>query len=342
MKLLLITQTIDRNDLYLGFFHRWVEELAKHTEKITVVCLTEGEHALPANVQVLSLGKEQGTSRLGRAVRLFRYSRSAQYDAVLVHMNQEYPLLAGWYWALRGKRIYMWRNHYAGNLLTDIAAAFCTKVFCTSKYSYTAKYKKTVLMPVGVDTILYRSVAAPLPRSILFYARIAPSKRADLLVEALGVLKAKGVTYSADIYGSPLPVDKLYLVELKDRVAALGIGGQVKFFPGAPHAEGPNIFSTHEIFVDPSRSGMFNKMLFEAAACGALPLAVSEDWAALAGKDLQFAPTVTALADALERMLAGGEESKKVQRERLRVVVQGNSLEVLAKRLVRAMEYHKH
>ena len=67
-------------------------------------------------------------------------------------MNQEYVLIAGWLWKLLGKRTYLWRNHYAGSWLTDVAAVFCTKVFCTSKHSYTVKYKKTVLMPVGVDT----------------------------------------------------------------------------------------------------------------------------------------------------------------------------------------------
>src|SRR4051812_25119270 len=100
MKLLLFTQTVDEDDLYLGFFHAWIEELAKHFEKITVVCLKEGKHFLPENVEVLSLGKEHGTSRLTRALRVLGYSyqRRREYDSVLVHMNQEYILLAGWMW----------------------------------------------------------------------------------------------------------------------------------------------------------------------------------------------------------------------------------------------------
>ena len=31
MKLLLVTQNVDRTDPILGFFHQWVEEIAKRT-----------------------------------------------------------------------------------------------------------------------------------------------------------------------------------------------------------------------------------------------------------------------------------------------------------------------
>ena len=59
MKLLIITQKVDINDPVLGFFHRWLEEFAKHYEFVTVICLEKGEHRLPENVKVLSLGKEK-------------------------------------------------------------------------------------------------------------------------------------------------------------------------------------------------------------------------------------------------------------------------------------------
>ncbi|MFH1255408.1 MAG: glycosyltransferase [bacterium] len=59
MKLLVLTQKIDRNDDVLGFMHGWIRKLAEHCEKITVIALGAGEYDLPKNARVFSLGKEK-------------------------------------------------------------------------------------------------------------------------------------------------------------------------------------------------------------------------------------------------------------------------------------------
>lgn len=278
MKLLICTQAVDLDDPILGFFVRWIEELARHHETVTVICLREGRHELPDNVRVVCLG----SSRVRRVIQLWRLSiaQRREYDAVFVHMNQEYILVAGWIWKALRKRVYLWRNHYAGSWLTDVASTFCTKVFCTSKHSYTAKYKKTVLMPVGVDTerfFLDEHIARK-PHSILFLARIAPSKRVEMLVDALTTLSKNGVDFTATIVGSPLPKDELHYHELIERVHAAHLEQQVTFSPGVPNSQTPDLYRAHEIFVNTSPSGMLDKTIFEAAACGCIVLAASEEW----------------------------------------------------------------
>ena len=59
MKLLILTQKVDKNDDVLGFMHGWIAEFAKHCEKVTVIALGVGEFDLPRNVTVLSLGKDK-------------------------------------------------------------------------------------------------------------------------------------------------------------------------------------------------------------------------------------------------------------------------------------------
>ena len=114
MKLLIITQKVNKNDPVLGFFHRWIIEFAKYFEFVTVICLEMGEYDLPDNVKVLSLGKEERQSRLQYLIQFYWYARHERknYDAVFVHMNQEYLILAGWLWRLVGKKVTMWRNHH--------------------------------------------------------------------------------------------------------------------------------------------------------------------------------------------------------------------------------------
>src|SRR6185437_1384007 len=308
MKLLIFTQVVDQDDLFLGFFHAWIEALSKKFEKITVVCLKEGRHELPPNVHVLSLGKEHGTSRLTRALRVLRYSYQLrkEYDAVFVHMNQEYILLAGWLWKRLSKKIFMWRNHYAGSSLTDRAASYCEKVFCTSQFSYTAKYANTVLMPVGVDTAIYKRLSdvSRDPRSILFYARLAPSKNPGLLIDALGILHKKGIDFSADFYGTPLPQDKAFADSLLRKVEDMDLGRQVRFLPGRPHEEGPSIFNAYAIFVNASRSGMYDKTLLKAAGCECIVVAASKDLAELVPSRFIFEEgNAKDLAEKLEPLL---------------------------------------
>jgi len=64
MRLLIITQKVDKNDPILGFFHRWIEEFAKYCQSIIVICLQKGEYNLPKNIKILSLGKEKGKSKI--------------------------------------------------------------------------------------------------------------------------------------------------------------------------------------------------------------------------------------------------------------------------------------
>ena len=72
MKVLVLTQTVDTEDPILGFMHRWIEELASKYERIEVVCLREGNHNLPKNVFIHSLGKEGGRSRIKYVLRFYR------------------------------------------------------------------------------------------------------------------------------------------------------------------------------------------------------------------------------------------------------------------------------
>lgn len=337
MRLLITTQAVDENDLYLGFFTGWLREFSAHFERIEVICLKEGTHTLPKNVAVHSLGKEGGRSRFKYIARLLRYSWTLrnEYDAVFVHMNQEYVLVCGILWLCMGKRIYLWRNHQAGSVMTSIAASMCMKVFCTSKFSYTARYRKTVFMPVGIDTALYRSVesVARTPRSILFFARMAPSKRPDMLLEALGELAKNRVDFTASFYGTPLPQFEDFLASLRSRAETLGLSGRVTFFPGQPHAEGPRIFSAHDIFVNLAASGMYDKMIFEAAACGCLVLASSLDFRGIAEPRFSFEENGSDLPGKITALLGLSPTLRDDASRSLRALAEQNSLTSLALRL---------
>lgn len=282
MKLLIITQKVDNSDPVLGFFHGWIEEFSHKFSKITVICLQEGVNNLPGSIEVLSLGKELGCySKYKYIQNFYKYiwQKRNQYDSVFVHMNQEYVLLGFVLWKILKKTIYLWRNHYKGNLITDIAMKLCNKFFCTSKFSYTNRSNKAFLVPVGIDTNLFKANPAlkRINRSILFIGRISPSKNLHILIESLINLNIRGVDFTASIYGDPLPLDEDYYNGLRNKVSTNNLESKIKFHNAIPNHKTPYIYSTHEIFVNISNNGMFDKTIFEAMLCRSLILSSSAD-----------------------------------------------------------------
>jgi glycosyltransferase involved in cell wall biosynthesis/putative flippase GtrA len=281
MRLLVITQKVDIEDPVLGFFHGWIEEFSKLFRSVVVICLSKGKYELPGNVAVLSLGKEKWRSKLKYVFLLFYFSLRYfnRYDAVFVHMNEEYVFLVGWLWKIMGKKVYMWRNHHMGNNMTDIASVFCNKIFCTSKYSYTAKFKKTILMPVGIDLSKFNAndSCAKVGNSILFLGRVAKIKRVDIFIDALNLLKKSRLVFTADIYGDALPKDSQYLEEIKLKVKEYGLDNIVKFYKGVSNYKTPEIYNSHEIFVNLTHSGSYDKTIIEAMACGCLVVTINDN-----------------------------------------------------------------
>lgn len=349
MKLLIITQKVDQNDPVLGFMCGWISAFAGQVEKLTVICLEEGTHTLPSNVRVLSLGKEKGASRCGYVARFFRYAwlYRADYDAVFVHMNQEYLLLGGWLWKLLGKRCFMWRNHHSGDWRTRLAAMFCKTVFCTSKYSYTARFKKTQLMPVGIDTDVFKPAsstvssiapAASVANRVLFIARMAPVKKPHELIEAVSSLIEKGSDMHLDLYGDPLPADIGYYESLKELVNREAIGGRVRFFAGIPNTQTVAVYQSHGICVNLSSSGMYDKTIFEAMACGSLVLASNRNLEGVIDPRCIFREgdkeDLVAKLSVLLNIDAVGQSEIVA---RLRAVADENSLKRLVGKLIAAM-----
>lgn len=265
MKLLVVTQKIDKNDPILGFFHKWIEEFNKNFEKVTVICLEKGESELPESIKVLSLGKEAGESKLKYLLNFLQYiwQEKDNYDAVFVHMNQEYVLLAGDIWRLLGKKVYLWRNHAKGSFLTKWAVLLSHKVFYTSPSSFTARFKNSVQMPMGIDTEFFKpdTSVQRIPNSALFLGRISPVKKVLEFIDWV-----ENTDYHATIAGPILPEDKEYGELVQHRV--LDSGGKVEYVGPVTQEEARKLYRTHEIYANFTPVGSFDKTIIEAAACG--------------------------------------------------------------------------
>lgn len=350
MRLLILTQKIDIDDGVLGFFHGWIEKFAENFEFITAVCLQEGRHDLPKNVKVLSLGKEakkenafaarakQQGKFFAKAFSFFfkiKYSwnfykhiwrERKNYDAVFVHMNQEYVLLGGLFWKLLGKKIFLWRNHKKGSVLTRIAGALSNKVFYTSEFSYTAKFKNAVRMPVGIDTNKFgpSNEKRVTRNAILSLGRIDPVKKVHILVDAL---KSIGKLELVDICGDG---QGEYYESIKR---------EVKILSGVATNKTPEVYGQYEIFVNMTPSGSFDKTIIEAAASGLVLVVCNKSLEDILPKELIFKENdARDLAQKIEYALNMPQNEKEALAGKLRKWVGDNhSLDLLAKKLVLTM-----
>jgi glycosyltransferase involved in cell wall biosynthesis len=302
MKLLIVTQTVDRNDPILGFFHRWIEEFSTRFERITVICLREGEHALPANVSVHSLGKERGSATpFAYASRFLAlaWRLRGEYDAVFVHMNPEYVILAGAFWRMAGRRVGLWYNHIQGGIRLRLAALFSDIIFHTSPFAASAQFRQSRRMPAGIDT----DVFAPQPRvakkagSIYFQGRIAPAKNVHILLDAFSRAKQGGGARILSLVG---PEDASYAEPLKQRYGALITDGSLAFLGPKRNEETPALYAAHTVSVNLTARGNYDKSVLESLASGT-PVIVSSD----AFSDIvPHAWTVRCEASALASMLS--------------------------------------
>lgn len=314
-KILIVTQKIDANDSILGFFHKWVIEFAKSFERVTVVCLEKGECDLPSNVRVFSLGKEKRTSRFRYIWNFYRYiwRERKNYDVVFVHMNQEYVLLGWKLWRLMGKKIYLWRNHKKGGILTRFAVLVSHRVFCTSPDSFTAQFRKTKLMPAGIDTDFFKKDPMCLKKrgSLLFFGRVSPVKKVEIFIAACRLLKDKKADFSADIIGDSRPSDQVYRDELKELIEKAGLGQCVILKPGVSFLEAPALYNQYDICVNATPSGSFDKTILEALACETLVVTSNRAFRGFINDQFIFSENDSSdLAEKTNQILRWSEEKK--------------------------------
>lgn len=279
MNLLIITQSVHKHDPVLGFFHGWIVALAKKYHQIHVICLYEGDHDLPMNVRVHSLGKESGVSRFKYITRFFNYvwNLRKEYSSVLVHMNQEYVLLGGWLWRMLGKKITLWRNHKIGSWKTNLAGKFAHTVCYTSSGSYTASFKNAIMMPVGIDENLFYtdSTIERNKNSFLYVGRISPIKNIKAMINGFieMYIHHPDQEIMLTIVGpSDGDGDRVYKKQLQAMVATAGLDDNIVFLPAIAPTELASMYNRHEYCLNFTESGSFDKTIWESVFCGCVPI----------------------------------------------------------------------
>ena len=340
-KLLFITQKMDKDDDLLGIYHRWAEELAKRMEKVSIICLRQGTVELPKNAPVYSLGKESGRSRFKYLFRFYRYlwQLRKNYDSVLVHMNVEYVILGGLFWKILGKKIFLWYNHPLGGLRARLAFKLSDKIFHTSPFAFATRFKKSEIMPAGVDAQIFQrdDRIKKIKNSALYLGRISPIKNLDFLIEAAEFLDKQGNDFRINIVGSPARKDDFrYEEAIKLKASPLVAKGKIRFMPKVSNKEAPRIYNENEIGVNLTPGGSFDKTILEAMACEMPVLVSNRSFENILPKECRFEEGNSRdLAEKLSVLFKLPQETKLLYGQRFReYVLKNHDLPVLMNKLI--------
>jgi len=274
MKILIITQKIDRSDGVLGFMHRWILEFSRQCEKVVGVCLYEGKHNLPENVLVRSLGKEKKVSRIKYLFNFYRHiwRERNNYDAVFVHMNQVYVILGWPIWKLLGKKVGLWYAHGSVSLSLRVAALLADKIFTSTPSGFRLKSKKLNIVGQGIDTEKFKPES---PKDftgklkMIMVGRISPVKDLKTLILALEILDKKKNNFEMKVIGgAEMPNDRKYFEKIKRLAREKGVKDKIEFLGMVSNDNlVPHLLGS-QLFLNPSKTGSLDKAMLEGMACG--------------------------------------------------------------------------
>jgi glycosyltransferase involved in cell wall biosynthesis len=277
MRVLMITQKLDPQDMLLAFTMGWIERIAARVEHLHVLCLEQRTQDLPANVTAWSMGKEGGNSRI-QELRAF-YSALGKVirdvDVIFVHMIPRYAILSAPFAAIYRKPQILWYTHRQINLELRLAVQFCKTITTAVPSSFPLPTPKLRALGHGIDTDFFVPEPACIPDQpplIVQVARLMPIKHQETLLRAAAALQSD---FQLALVGAvPSGQDQNYLVILQNLAAELGIADRVTFTGGLAPSAVRDLYRRASAAVNLSPVGLFDKAALESMLVG-LPTIVS-------------------------------------------------------------------
>ncbi len=351
MKLLFLTQVLDRRDAVLGFVSRWVRGLAANTEAVRVIALEVGDtDDLPANVDWREVG------RRGRVGRYRRYKSCLKealwrdsFDTVLAHMVPRYALLAHAPARRSGARCFLWYTHAGIDRRLRLAVQKVEKVFTASPESMRVETPRKVVTGHGIDLEHFASETVPEndgPARLLSVGRLTPKKDPLTVVRALAILRERGLDVELDLVGAGLTgSDEEYQARVIGAIEEAALTDRVRLHGSVPYVEVPERYRRATVVVNASSTGSLDKVCLEAMASRRPVLSCNDGAGELfaelgeSGTALCFEPgDPAALADRAEALLRLPAGAREELVEKLHAIVaRDHRVDVLMRRLVEEM-----
>ncbi len=321
MKLVLVTQALDRDHPVLAQTVDLAEALASRLDRLDVCAREARWDALPGNATVRTF---DAGSRAGRVVAFERALAASLpgADGVLVHMVPQFALLAAPLTRVRRVPLALWYTHWHESRALRFATRTVDLALSVDRSSYPIATAK--LRPVGhaIDVHTFVAAAPPPPSEslrLLALGRTARWKGLATLLDAVAAVVGRGTPIELELRGPSLTSDEeAHRRELAARIAGdERLRSSVRLLEPLPRAEIPAAIAAVDAVVSPNepRSGStLDKAVFEAAACARPAISTNPDFAPLLGglplRLLSAPGDPAALAETIER--PGGAHRRSI------------------------------
>lgn len=346
MRVLMLVQQMDERDWLRAFIVTWVRALAAHVDQLDVLTLENHGAAVPDNVRVYSMGKEQGKNRAREALNFHRHMTrlAPQADVIFSHMTPRYTWLAAPYAALFKKRQVLWFTHRYASPHLRLALAASWRITTATPESFPLASSKVRALGHGIDTDFYAPGDTTSVQSDPFYvvhvARLMPIKHQATLIRALAQVPQAHAVFVGDVPEGQ-ETHAAYGQGLKQLAVDLGVADRITFTGGLLAPGVRDWYRRAAVAVNLSPPGLFDKAVLESIATGTPTIVSSHAFDSLLGPEapqvrLDSPDDVDGLASRLQQLQAQSPDERRAitlaQRER---VIAAHSLERLMTRLVK-------
>lgn len=349
LRLLFVTQELDKSSTNLAVAHTWAAELARQAEAVHVVAARVGEVDLPSNVFPHGLGREGGRSRWAAALAFgavcARLILRHRVNAVLAHMVPSYAVALAPLTRVANTPLALW---YASHGLTPMlrrANGMIDAALTASFDSYPIMSDRAHVLGHGIDTTRFRPPDARKLDSgplIGMAGRLTPLKGFEPGIRAVAALRQSASPEAKlRIAGEPFyPSDHAYVDELKGLADTLGVRNAVEFVGAVRGDAMAEFYGSLDVFVNWRAQPALDKTGLEALACATPLITNNSAYRGVLGEhssDFLVGDSSNELAAGLGRLLSLDPDSRQTAVKRLRAsVVKGHGAPGLANRLAAA------
>lgn len=323
----LFNLSLDLDNPILATTNLWVNEFASHFDFVHVYSTHIGRYEIPANVNVTELGGGTPLKRIVALVKLTtlipRVLLERRNSVVFHHQSPRTAVFPGLIFRFFGVMQGLWYSHSKKPFSLVLGSLIVNKLYSSSRKSLPLSSTKGNFLGHGIDSleaIKYFNVNVNRENQILFVGRLAPIKRLEECILALGEVEEPKPAFVAI---GPSEKSEQYLRFLDSLSGEL----EVKFEREFP-------ISHNQVFDRMARSEMYfagmrnsvDKSCLEAAASGCFVIttdiassqlsAMSQFWTKYFGLD--FLPE---LADQVRLI----QSMQRDLRETARLEIQQNS-----------------